>query len=174
MSTTQFFKREESRIHDLSETQLREAFVLYENKVTNELIQEVEEEYGVSFEEESVRKLLGVFISKALGRGMEITHNTHVVTDFYKEQKNIETDTRCGVLDKSTRSFYPCATAEHWKTLLDILKQDYPDKYEALEEMSYGVEPKEEYKGIQKKTLDQFIMDNFELLGGVNVIESYL
>lgn len=174
MTTTQLFKREERRIHGLTEDELREAFDLYETKLKNELIQEVEEEYGVSFDDEAVQKLLGIFIGKAIRKGMEITQNTHLVTDFYKEAKGVETDTRCGVFDKHTQSFYPCSFGEHWKILLGILKQEYPDKHEALEEMSYGSEPKEQFNGIYKKELDQFIMDNFQLLGGINVIESYL
>lgn len=174
MTTTQFFKREEKKIHGLTEEQLREAFDIYEKKVTQEIFDEVAKEYNVEFKEDETKRFIGVFISKAIFKGMELVQDTSLVTDYYKEAKQIQTDNRCGIVDRTDDTFYPCSFGSHWQKIKEVMQEKYADKYEALEEMTYSLDNKTTYKGITKQEIDEFIMNNFSLLGGTNAIESYL
>lgn len=81
--------------------------------------------------------------------------------------------TGMGVVDISDNTFYDCGFTEHWPTIREIMKEKYPDKAEALEELMYrpGME---EHKGISRVDLDAFILDRFELIGGNKEIEFYL
>lgn len=168
--TTNFFKRTTQNIHGLEENQLIEAFALYEEKIKNEIIQEVEKEYGVAFDDENVRNLIRTFITKAMKKGMELSLNTSLVTDHYKEAKEMENDKRIGVLDKTTGKFYECDYGSHWKMIQEILKNEYPYKYEKLQfyiKESLFNDPKRE-------ELDFFILENFELKGATFPIQKYL
>lgn len=121
MTTTTFFKREQKPIRGLNEEQLKEAFILYEEKVANDIINEITSEYGVEFTDEKTKDFLQVFISKAMTQGMELAGNPSLVTDYYKEQKQIKADNRRGVIDVPDDTFYPCGIGEHWCTLSRVL-----------------------------------------------------
>ena len=121
MTTTTFFKREQKPIRGLNEEQLKEAFILYEEKVANDIINEITSEYGVEFTDEKTKDFLQVFISKAMTQGMELAGNPSLVTDYYKEQKQIKADNRRGVIDVTDDAFYPCGIGEHWCTLSRVL-----------------------------------------------------
>ena len=81
--------------------------------------------------------------------------------------------TGMGVVDKSDDTFYDCGFTKHWPTIVKILKEKYPLKAEALDNLMY-TPGKEEHNGISKQELDAFIMNNFELIGGNKDIEFYL
>ncbi|MFP3390633.1 hypothetical protein [Brevibacillus sp. SIMBA_040] len=81
--------------------------------------------------------------------------------------------TGMGVVDKTTNTFYDCGFLQHWPTVVEVIKEMYPDMHEAMDELLRrpGME---EHKGITRQTLDAFIMENFELIGGNKQIEFYL
>lgn len=82
--------------------------------------------------------------------------------------------TGLGVVDKTDDTFYDCVFAEHWQTIEKILEEKYPDLYEAFIEMTYGHKEVKEHKGITREYLDGFILDNFQLIGGRNSLDSYI
>ncbi|WCK57421.1 hypothetical protein PP175_25475 (plasmid) [Aneurinibacillus sp. Ricciae_BoGa-3] len=174
MSTTQFFKREQKPIHGLNEEQLREAFDIYEKKVAEKIFEEVKSEYGVELEEGEIKDFIKVFISKGMTKGMELVADTSLVTDYYKHVKNIVTDNRCGVIDISDNSFYPCRIGEHWSTISKILEEKYKDLYEPFIELMHIHKGMNEYNGITRDYLDKFIISNFKFVAELNNLNSYL
>ncbi|MDX5853484.1 hypothetical protein SIM22_04975 [Bacillus cereus group sp. BfR-BA-01363] len=58
MTTTTFFKREQKPIRGLNEEQLKEAFMLYEEKVANGIFSEVASEYGIEFTDKKTKDFL--------------------------------------------------------------------------------------------------------------------
>lgn len=82
--------------------------------------------------------------------------------------------TGLGVVDKSDSTFYDCVFAEHWQTIQKIFEEKYPVLYEAFIEMTYGHKEVKEHKGITREYLDSFILENFELIGGRNSLDSYI
>ncbi|MFJ8528465.1 hypothetical protein [Bacillus sp. NPDC094106] len=174
MATTKFFKREQKPIHGLDEEQLKKAFVMYEEKVAKEIFDEVAKEYNVEFTDEKTKDFLKVFISKAMTHGMELMSNTALVTDYYKEQKQIETDNRRGVIDMSDGSFYPCGMGEHWRTLSKILDEKYKHLYEPFIELMHLHKGLEEFNGITRDYLDGFIMNTFQFVGELQSMKEYV
>lgn len=81
--------------------------------------------------------------------------------------------TGMGVFDKTTRNFYDCHFSEHWPTVRQIIQADYPQYFEAMNEFVYNTE-KNEYQGITKNFLENFIMENFELAGADRPLHNYL
>ncbi|AFV21638.1 MULTISPECIES: hypothetical protein [Bacillus] len=175
MTTTTFFKREQKPIRGLTEEQLKEAFMLYEEKVANDIFSEIALEYGVEFTDEKTKDFLQVFINKAMTQGMELAGNPSLVTDYYKEQKQIETDNRRGVIDVTDNTFYPCGIGEHWLTLSIILKGKYNHLHEAFIQLMYlhkgGVG---QFNGITREYLDEFIMKTFQFVGELQPIQEHI
>ncbi|MCM0006145.1 MULTISPECIES: hypothetical protein [Bacillus cereus group] len=171
--TTTFFKRESRPVHGLNEDELREALVIYEEKVTAEIIAEFESEYNISLGD-SEKKVIDIFISKAMTKGMEIVADTSLVTDYYWKVKKIEIDDRLGVLDKSDNTFYPCNVGEHWTTLSNILDEKYENLYEPFIELMHIKKGEDEYDGVTRDYLDKFIMDTFQFLGQNRELSGYL
>ena len=172
MSETVFFKREKRNIHGLTEEQLREAFDIYEQKVSEEVIEEIENEYGVKFEEKETRDLISRFISKGILKGMELSQNTELVTDYYKEVKKIENDKRVGVIDKTDNQFYASAIGKHWDVLKEVMEDKYPDKFEAL--IFFTANEEDSFENFTRNEIDSFILDNFEFKGNSLELRNYV
>ncbi|MFF0828818.1 hypothetical protein ACFYU8_18665 [Brevibacillus sp. NPDC003359] len=81
--------------------------------------------------------------------------------------------TGMGVVDNSDSTFYDCGFTQHWPTVVEIMKEKYPVKAEALDELMCRA-GKEEHNGISRADLDDFILHRFELIGGNKDIEYYL
>jgi hypothetical protein len=169
-----FFKRNPKLTHGLTEEQLIEAFNIYQKKIDNEVFEEVKAEYGVELEDGETKDFLKVFISKGVTKGMELVSDTSIVTDYYKQVKEIKTDDRCGVIDNSDNIFYPCMLGEHWKTISNILEEKYPDLYEPFVELMHVKRGEDEFEGVTRTQLDRFIMNNFKLIGELRVLDEYL
>lgn len=82
-------------------------------------------------------------------------------------------ETGLGVIDRSDNTFYDCTFAGHWKKLMDIVREKYPDKYEALESMHLN-ETLDQSHGITRDEIDAFIMKQFELVGGNKTLDYYI
>lgn len=78
-----------------------------------------------------------------------------------------------GVFDKRGNSFHPCNFAEHWSTVKTILKEKYPSRFDALEDFTYNRKLNES-NGYERKEIDDFILNNFELCGEQSSLEYYL
>lgn len=172
--TTTFFKREQKPIRGLNEEQLKEAFMLYEKKVANDIFTEIASEYGVEFTDEKTKDFLQVFISKALTQGMELASNPDLVTDYYKEQKQIKTDNRRGVIDVTDDTFYPCGIGEHWRTVSRILDDKYNHLYEPFMELMHLNKGIDVFNGITREYLDKFIMKTFQFVGELQSIKEHV
>lgn len=81
--------------------------------------------------------------------------------------------TGMGVVDTSDNTFYDCGFTQHWQKVMQIIKEKYPQYHEALEEMNVD-ERLNEYNGIKRQELDQFIMERFELVGNNKPLDDYL
>lgn len=174
MTKTTFFKREQKPIRGLSEEQLKEAFILYEEKVANDIFNEVALECGIEFTDKKTKDFLQIFISKALTQGMELASSPDLVTDYYKEQKQIETDNRRGVIDVTDNTFYPCGIGEHWRTLSNILDDKYHVLYEPFIELMHLNKGLNEFNGITREYLDEYIMKTFQFVGQLQPIQEYI
>lgn len=81
--------------------------------------------------------------------------------------------TGLGVVDKTDNTFYDCAFTGHWEKIQEIIQEKYPKYYEPLIEISYGFK-KDEHNGVTREQLDNFIMQQFELIGGNKQLDSYI
>ncbi|MGG3282762.1 hypothetical protein [Paenibacillus solani] len=82
-------------------------------------------------------------------------------------------NTGLGVYDRQAGLFYECGMAHHWRTIRDIVRDSYPEKHEALEKL-YCYSRLTEYGGFSREEIENFVMDNFELVGGMKSINEYL
>lgn len=82
--------------------------------------------------------------------------------------------TGLGVVDKSDNTFYDCSFAHHWATVQKILEEKYPNLHEAFIEMTYEDTNLIQYKEVSRESLDSFLLNNFELIGNRNSLESYV
>lgn len=99
-------------------------------------------------------------------------------SDRYKEiefkfNKQGYGKTRMGVADNSDNTFYPCGFTQHWKTIVEIIEMKYQHYHKALE-MMYFHDKLDEYDGVARKELDDFITNRFELIGGSKPIDEYM
>lgn len=81
--------------------------------------------------------------------------------------------TGLGVVDTADKIFYDCAVAQHWPTIMEIIKTKYTHLHEPLVEM-YIHAKLNEYNGVTRKELDDFITTRFELIGGNKPLVEYL
>ena len=111
-------------------------------------------------------------------------YDMKVIWDIVSEKeryKAIETEfkkqgygtTGFGVVDKSDNTFYDCKFAEHWKAVMEIVKEKYPEYNDALTTMYFHSDV-DEYKGVTRLELDNFILDRFELIGNQKRLDDYL
>lgn len=98
--------------------------------------------------------------------------------DVYKEleidfkKKGFGT-TGLGVFDIKNNIFYDCDFIHHWSTIRHIIEKFYPQYSIALDRM-YIDEKLEEYEGVKREELENFITTNFELYGGTKPINDYI
>lgn len=78
-----------------------------------------------------------------------------------------------GVFDENTQKFYPCDLGEHWHTIRLVIKEHYSHLYEAFRKLT-RVKDKNEFEGITRKELDDFIMSNFLLISESKALVDYL
>ncbi|MCY7486387.1 hypothetical protein [Paenibacillus alvei] len=78
-----------------------------------------------------------------------------------------------GVFDRSENMFYDCGFTYHWTTIRKIIEQRYPSYQDALDVMYHNDEVAE-HNGVSREELDNFIVDNFELVGATKPIYEYL
>ncbi|MBT3123188.1 MULTISPECIES: hypothetical protein [Bacillus subtilis group] len=168
-----FFKKQKP-VHDLTDDQLDEAFILYKEKVQDELIKDLEKTYNFSLDDEDTVDFIKHVIDLGIKEGMSIALDTHSVTDYYKSVKNIETDPRCGVVVKEDDSFYGCGVGEHWATLTEIIKSRYKNLYKPFIELTNINPGLDEYGGITRVDLDSFILNNFRFVGEGKKLLSYI
>ncbi|MCC2248904.1 hypothetical protein JUJ52_02895 [Virgibacillus sp. AGTR] len=81
--------------------------------------------------------------------------------------------TGMGVVDTSDNTFYHCGFTQHWPTIMGIIETKYPDLHQALNAM-YLHDTLDEYDGVSRKELDDFITNRFELIGGYKPIHDYM
>ncbi|MDN8590845.1 hypothetical protein Q0V21_18985 [Paenibacillus sp. 11B] len=81
--------------------------------------------------------------------------------------------TGLGVFDRLKNTFHDCGFASHWPTIQSIVEQDYPQYHMALNKM-YIYQKLQEYDGVSRTKLEEFIMSNFELCGGTKLITEYI
>ncbi|MGF7534996.1 hypothetical protein AAGG74_15105 [Bacillus mexicanus] len=98
-------------------------------------------------------------------------------TERYKElefkyKKQGYGTTGLGVVDTSDNTFYDCEFAGHWETIIKVISNKYPQYIEAVQKMQLYSDINE-YKGITRNEVDQFILKRFELVGGSKQLEEY-
>jgi len=170
-----YFKKDISK-HNLTEAQLREAFDIYEKKVIDDIFTDMKAECGIDVSEEdaSTKPFLTMLVSKAIGKGMEIVTENQKVIDYYLKTKNLEAEVTCGVLDRTDNILYPCSTGTHWKKISEIIEQKYPQYHEAFNVMMYEEKGVNEYQGVTRKQLDDFILTTFQLEGEMMELNFYI
>jgi len=82
-------------------------------------------------------------------------------------------ETGLGVVDTADKIFYDCAVAQHWPTIMEIIKTKYTHLHEPLEEMYFNAKL-DEYNGVTRKELDDFITTRFELIGENKPLNAYM
>ena len=82
--------------------------------------------------------------------------------------------TGLGVVDKSDNTFYDCGLTQHWKEIKNILQNKHPELYDALDELQFKSGCNVSSNGVTREYLDNFIIKNFELIGGSKDLEFYL
>ncbi|MFD3274594.1 hypothetical protein ACE3MS_31360 [Paenibacillus dendritiformis] len=101
---------------------------------------------------------------------------------FEKEEyKKLENDykrkgygvTGQGVWDKKENMFYDCGFTYHWTTIRKVIERRYPLYQDALDVMYHNDEVAE-HNGVTREELDDFIVNNFELVGATKPIYEYL
>lgn len=168
-----FFKKQQP-VHNLTDDQLDEAFILYKEKVQNDLIKDLEKTYNFPLDDEDTVDFIKHVIDLGIKEGMSISVDTHSVTDYYKSVKNIETDTRCGVIVKEDDSFYCCGVGEHWAMLTEIIKSRYTNLYKPFMELTNINPDIDKYGEITRVDLDSFILKNFRFVGEGKKLLSYI
>lgn len=78
-----------------------------------------------------------------------------------------------GVIVLQKKLFYQCEFGEHWSKVGKALRENYPSYADAYDEMLLDSDLKN-YNDISREELDNFILENFEFVGGRNKIEYYL
>lgn len=94
----------------------------------------------------------------------------NLVVDYQRKGYGI---TGLGVVDTSDNTFYDCGFTGHWTKVQDIIKEKYPHYYEPLMELTYG-HSKEEFNGVSRQELDNFVLSTFEFTGGNKQLDTYL
>jgi hypothetical protein len=86
------YSREERLTKGLNDDELREAMSLYTDKVREEVINSLEEEYGIKIDMDEDGETLSYFhhaIDLAMTKGMELADNTNLLLWNYEQQKRI-------------------------------------------------------------------------------------
>ncbi|WP_144472991.1 hypothetical protein [Bacillus pumilus] len=78
-----------------------------------------------------------------------------------------------GVIVLKKKLFYQCEFGEHWSKVGKVLRENYPSYADAYDEMILDSDLKN-YNDISREELDNFILENFDFVGGRNKIEYYL
>lgn len=81
--------------------------------------------------------------------------------------------TGMGVVDNSDNTFYHCQFAHHWQKVTEIIKMKYPHLGKALDAM-YLNDKLNEYDGVTREYLDNFITTRFEFTGASRPIDKYM
>lgn len=81
--------------------------------------------------------------------------------------------TGLGVVDTADNTFYHCGFTQHWPTIMEVIKTKYTHLHEPLEEMYFNAKLNE-YNGVTRKELDDFITTRFELIGENKPLEAYM
>ncbi|WP_430535936.1 hypothetical protein [Listeria rocourtiae] len=143
-------------VENVLEDQLSEAetYALYAciQELTDEETEALGHEYG------RINNLDFVSLSGTVEQ-REAFYKILIETDRYKKllfENQCQGYAGMGVADILAKKFYPCAFAEHWKTLMRIMEEEY---WEMDTE--------------DTKEMDAFILNNFELVGGTEEIEHY-
>lgn len=79
-----------------------------------------------------------------------------------------------GVFDEKAQIFYRCELGEHWHTIRVVIREHYSQLYDAFRKLSRMKGITNEYEGITRKELDDFIMTNFTLIGESKELIDYL
>lgn len=79
-----------------------------------------------------------------------------------------------GVFDEKAQQFYKCELGEHWHTIRVVIREHYSQLYDAFRKLSRMKGIINEYEGITRKELDDFIMTNFTLIGESKELVDYL
>lgn len=89
-----------------------------------------------------------------------------LLTDMYRDTmyKKLRSGfTGAGVDNKVMKKFYPCEVGNHFGTLKNIIKEEYPEKYDAF--LAMRNPDINEYNGITRRWLDDFILATFRFVG---------
>lgn len=113
----------------LTDEEVQEAFLLYNEKVKNDIFNSIESEHGITFKDSNIRKILSLYMDQAITRGMEIGGEPSVIANYYREQKNLENSPLDYEFEKTKGvsgvllpdgEFIKCGNAEHYKIVSDI------------------------------------------------------
>lgn len=142
-------------------------------------------EFLRTMEDEELESILHAFMEKEGYEEITFKNDKHDFNSIYEivyglqRFKNLENGfikkghAGKGVFDDLKKTFYPCGTAEHWKTISTIIETEYKHLFEAFLEMSTSGD-EDSYKGITRKELDEFVKSTFILIGETKLLSNYL
>lgn len=78
-----------------------------------------------------------------------------------------------GVYDIEKNKFYDCHLGDHWRTICNIIDEDYNHLLEAFLVLTVNLKL-EEHEGIKREVIEKLIMENFELIGGTKSLDQYI
>ncbi|MCY8549363.1 hypothetical protein MOD25_05535 [Bacillus haynesii] len=91
----------------------------------------------------------------------------------FKYQKRGYGETGCGVIDKASNTFYECKFGEHWSRVMQIVEEKHP-RYASPLKLMYATHRIDEHNGVTRDEVEQFILENFELIGEQKSLDEYV